>query len=302
MRNETALVVLAAGRGSRYGGVKQLARFGPNGETLLEYAAYDAILAGFSEIVLVIRNETRPLFETALSGGLSERVDVKYVVQDLKRTEYAAPSRDTPWGTGHAVLSAASSIRGDFAVINADDFYGRRSYQMLASFLDAPEEGAALVGFNLAETLSDFGEVNRGICRMDAGGLLAGIRETTNIRSTSTGIIEGYLDDQPYTLSGSEIVSMNMWGFRYAVIELLAGQWERFLSNYGSDTRKEFYLPEAVQSAVRASELQCRILQSPERWFGVTYRDDAGAASKAVKKLVASGQYPPSLWTDRGPN
>lgn len=291
-----ALVVLAAGMGSRYGGLKQIDPVGPAGETVLDYAVFDARRAGFTRVVFVIRRDFEALFREKVGARYAGLIEVDYVFQSLDalppgRTTPAG--REKPWGTGHAVWCAREAIRENFAVINADDFYGRDSFAQLAAFLRAPDARAtprpqfALVGFQLANTLSEHGAVSRGICASDAAGRLRSIVEQTNIVSAEVGAGRTY--------TGNEIVSMNCWGFTPALFPLLDAQWRTFLEARGDDPKAEFYLPAAVSTMIARGEADVRVLATDSAWFGVTYREDKPRVERAIADLVRSGAYPERL-------
>lgn len=296
------LVVLAAGLGSRYGGLKQIDPVGPSGETVLDYAVFDALRAGFDRVVFVIRRDFETLFREKIGARYTGRMAVDYVFQSLDALPvgFTPPAgREKPWGTGHAVWCAREAVTGKFAVINADDFYGADSFRQLAEFLrrevPAPAGRAsagpaefALVGFRLANTLSEHGAVSRGVCGIDAGGELASIVEQTNILPTDVGTGRKY--------SGAEIVSMNCWGFSPALFSRLDAQFREFLAARASEAKAEFYLPAAVSAMIAAKEAVVRVLPTSAAWFGITYREDRPRVQAAIEGLVRAGVYPPRLF------
>lgn len=290
------LVVLAAGMGSRYGGLKQIDPVGPAGETVLDYAVFDAVRAGFDRVLFVIRRDFEALFREKIGARYAGRVAVDYVFQasDALPPGFTPPAgREKPWGTGHALWCARDAVRENFAVINADDFYGADSFRQLADFLrTARGPEAAIVGFRLANTLSEHGAVSRGVCAAAAPGVLASIVEQTGILPAEVGPGRKY--------SGDEIVSMNCWGFTPAVWNGLEEQFHAFLARLGAPgvdaLKAEFYLPASISALVARGETTVRILPTQSSWFGVTYREDKPRVEAALRELIAAGQYPARLW------
>lgn len=293
------LVVLAAGMGSRYGGLKQIDPVGPSGETVLDYAVFDAARAGFTRVLFVIRRDFEALFRERIGARYAGRIAVDYVFQALDALpEGCKPpaGREKPWGTGHAVWCARDAIKGNFAVINADDFYGADSFQKLAAFLQPRAAAAggsevaefAMVGFRLANTLSEHGTVARGVTDAAANGELRSIVEQTGIAAEEVGPGRKY--------SGEEIVSMNCWGFTPAVFAGLDAQFREFLAARGNEPKAEFYLPAAVSTMIARGEAIVRVLPTNATWFGVTYREDKPRVEAAIAALVQAGQYPGKLW------
>lgn len=300
---QLTLLVLAAGMGSRYGGLKQIDPVGPGGETVLDYAVFDALRAGFGRIVFVIRREFEDLFRERIGRRYADRVEVDYVFQSLDTLPpgFSPPAgREKPWGTGHAVWCAREAVRANFAVINADDFYGAGSMRALADFLrsnaeaenasraEAPSE-FAIVGFRLANTLSEHGAVSRGICRAGATGELLSITEHTGILASNVGTGCAY--------SGAEIVSMNCWGFTPALFAGLDEQLREFLAAHGGEAKAEFYLPAAVSTMVARRQAVVRVLPTDSTWFGITYREDKPGVVAAIDALVRRGEYPVRLFS-----
>ncbi len=291
---QLSLVILAAGMGSRYGGLKQLDAVGPGGETLLDYAVHDAVQAGFARIVFVIRRAFEAEFRSLVGARYAGQVQVDYVFQELDMLPAGftvPPERTKPWGTGHAVWCARAAIDGPFAVVNADDFYGRDSFAQLARFLrDAGAPGrptVALVGFTLANTLSENGAVSRGVCAVRGDGLLSGVVEHTGIRREDVG--------PGRTFTGEETVSMNCWGLTPAVFAGLERRLAAFLRERAGDAKSEFYLPAAISDLIAAGEADVQVLQTQASWFGVTYREDKPGVVAAIGRLVAAGEYPATL-------
>ena len=285
---DLSLVVLAAGMGSRYGGLKQLEPVGPSGEILLDYSVADAQRAGFNKVVFVIRREMLDLFRESVGVRYEGKISVEYAFQELEPLpggRVAPVGRSKPWGTGHAVLAAASLLRNPFAVINADDYYGASGFVELATFLSvATPSEYAMVGYRLEKTLSDHGTVSRGICRADGGGYLIDITERTAIARTAEGIMAQGIP--PVTLSGEEPTSMNFWGLMPDFLEKLEHLFEEFLEERGDDPKAEFYLPAAVSSLIGTHEATVRLLHSSDPWLGLTYPEDRALVSASLEAMV----------------
>jgi hypothetical protein len=296
------LVVLAAGIGSRYGGLKQLDRVGPGGATLPEYAAFDAHRAGFEQVVLVVKPGMEDEVERALGARMRRRLSVSYAAQaNALPPPFTAPEgRRKPWGTAHATLAAAASLDGPFAVVNADDFYGAGSYRLMAGFLQQPQEGAvpvyAMVGFPLRETLSPDGPVSRAVCEVDAGGFLRSVREVLRVEPFGSDARE--LDEAggSLPLGGSLPVSMNFWGFTPAFLAALAEGFRRFLERSAASISAEYYIPAAVQELLDAGGARVRVLAGGGPWAGLTYAGDRERLVRTIEGLVAAGAYPDDLW------
>ena len=297
-----ALVILAAGVGSRYGGPKQIEPVGPAGATLLDYSIYDARRAGFGTVVVV----TRPELATAF-----DRIDATVAIQRLDDIPAGPPgpagltmpaARTKPWGTGHAVLAAATAVRSPFAVVNADDFYGRAAFTRAAEFLDAGHGGDAperfaIIAYPLRDTLSAAGGVNRAVCRADGDGWLETVEEVVDIRRLEDGTYQGAdAHGRPVRLSGDALVSMNLWAFTPAVFTVLRRGFAEFLSQAGAG-QGEFLISHAIRDAVHRGEARVRLLGTRARWLGVTYPDDRPRVAAALRRLVAAGEYPERLWT-----
>jgi len=290
------LVILAAGIGSRYGGPKQMEPIGPSGEFIIDYAVFDALRAGFDRLVLVIRPEIETDFKAIVGRRLEQRIPTEYVRQELS---HAPADRVKPWGTGHAVLVCRDAVREPFAVVNADDFYGRESYAALAAFLRKTRgepDLYAMVGFVLRNTLSDHGSVARGVCRTDPGGNLTSVVERTRIERAGPGA--RFLDEagawQP--LTGDEPVSMNMWAFKPSVFGHLAAAFGAFLEASGSDPKPEFFVPTVVNDLIHAGRAAVRVLPTPNRWAGVTYPRDKAQVQERIAGLIRECVYPNPLW------
>jgi len=294
-----ALLVMAAGIGSRYGGLKQLDGFGPSGEKIIDYTIYDAIRSGFGKIVFIIRREMEDAFREAVIDRWRPCPAV-LVFQELDALPagFTVPEgRQKPWGTAHAVLTAAPVIREPFAAVNADDFYGRDALKKVHDFLSrsAGEEEYCLVGYRLKNTVSDFGYVARGVCEVDSRGFLARITERTKIVKSDGGISfqEGI---RTVGLSGDTLVSMNLWGFRPSFFDHLNASFRLFLEKRVDDLKAEFFLPTVVDSLIQSGKARVTVLSTDSRWFGITYQEDRPAVEKSIRRLVADGIYPDRLW------
>ena len=296
MTHTPTLLVLAAGMGSRYGGLKQLDAFGPNGETLLDYSVHDAIRAGFGRVVFLIRRDIEAEFREKIGARYEGKIDIGYAFQQLDSLPggFTAPAaRTKPWGTAHAVWCARDVINEPFAAINADDFYGAEAYRIIAGFLreaDASAQPArfAMAGFRLGRTLSEHGTVARGVCEVGPDGLLARIEELTDIARRPDGVIAA----SGRELAGDTPVSMNFWGFTPQVFPLLAEELKKFLAAEGQGEKAECYLPAAVAGMVAGGRAQVSVLETGGDWFGVTYREDRERVVKSIAALVARGDYP----------
>jgi UTP-glucose-1-phosphate uridylyltransferase len=297
------LLVLAAGMGSRYGGLKQLDGVGPHNETILEYSVYDAIRAGFGKAVFVIRADFADDFKTQVAAKFADRIPVEYVFQSLDMVPagfQVPPERQKPWGTGHAILMARDAIQAPFAAINADDFYGATAYQLLADFLqqtdDLKASAYAMVGYILRNTLSAHGSVARGVCQQ-ADDYLQSIVELTKIEKD--GDAAKYTDEagDSHPLSGDEIVSLNIWGFTPSIFDHLDRLFRRFLKERGHEIKSELYIPTAVGDLITEGLANVQILPSHEPWFGVTYREDKPTVIDNIRKLVEQQLYPENLWS-----
>ncbi len=305
MSMETTLVVLAAGIGRRYGGLKQLESVGPNGEALLEYSIFDALRAGFDRVVLVIRPETEAEFREFLEGRLADHVDLSYAYQttsDVPQGIISTSDRTKPWGTGQAVLVTEPEVHGPFAVINADDFYGANSFEVLGEFLKSNHSDRvpifALAGFKVGPTLSDAGPVSRGLCRADSEGWLERIVEVLELSKQGSG--GHYIDEAGVerAVSAGELVSMNMWGFSPVVFANLRERFEQFLCELEPGTRDsvEFMLPDVIQEIIDCGSGRVQVLRHDGRWCGITFPEDKQSVRDFLAGLVARGEYPQRLW------
>lgn len=295
------LVALAAGVGSRYGGLKQLEPIGPGGETLLDYSVFDALRAGFSKVVLVVRPETESDFRESFAGGMATQVPIAYVhqtVQALPGGLRPPPGRVKPWGTGHAVLMAEPEVEGRFAVVNADDFYGAESYRALARFLDESDPGRyAMIGFKLGQTLSDSGSVSRGLCQLDSRGRLERILEVLEVCKHGSGGVYTGDDGQQIEIPGDAVVSMNLWGFTPELFPELGSRFERFLCCEDKTEHSEFLVPDVIEALVREGRAQVEVLGGAGQWCGITYPEDKDRVARVIASLVEAGDYPERLWS-----
>ncbi|HVZ85919.1 MAG TPA: nucleotidyltransferase [Polyangia bacterium] len=304
------LLILAAGMGSRYAGLKQIDRFGPGGETIMDYSVHDALAAGFGRVVFVIRRDFEAAFRAAIGGKYERRIAVDYVFQQLDDLPagFSVPAgRTKPWGTTHAIWCARGAVAEPFVAINADDYYGKRPFRALAEYLDRTVvEGAApeycMAGYPVLGTLSDHAAVTRAICEVDKQGFLRALVERAKVERARVEEIGGgarYLDEtgRPHDLTGEEVVSMNFWGFTPAVFEQLERHLVQFLeTNRGGPVNAECLIPVVVGDLVREKAARVRVLPISDRWFGVTHAEDKPVVMSTIRDMVARGEYPSPLW------
>ena len=293
------LLVMAAGMGSRYGGLKQIDPVGPSGETLMDYSIFDAMRAGFGKVVYVIRKDIEAPFKEIIGAKFEQRIPVDYVYQELDKIPqgFNVPEgRTKPWGTTQAVLMAEDTIREPFAVINADDFYGEQGYQVLAKHLTSGSPDYAMVGFVLRNTLSEFGSVARGVSQADENGYLQSVVELTKVERDGNGAKNTEPDGKVTQLTGNELVSMNMWGFQPSIFPLLHERFHAFLERSGNDLKSEHFVPTAVNELVSSGQARVKVLSTNDAWFGVTYREDRPRVVDSVAALIKKGKYPEKLW------
>ena len=294
------LVVLAAGMGSRYGGLKQVDPVGPSGEAILDYSVFDAVRGGFGKVVFIIRHDFEAEFKEKVGRKYEGLVPVEYCYQDINDlpSPYAVPAgRTKPWGTAHATRAARKVVHEPFAVINADDFYGRDAFAKLGAFLaEAKPMHFAMVGYRLALTLSENGSVARGICDVAADGSLKSVTEMTKIVRTANGAENREDPDHPVKLTAKELVSMNLWGFTPELFDALEARFPEWLAANGTKEKSEWYIPFVVDELIHEGKADCRVLPTESSWFGVTYREDKPFVMAEIKKLVDSGEYPPKLF------
>ena len=275
----TELLVMAAGMGSRFGGLKQIAPIGPNGEIILDFSVYDAVKAGFNKAVIIIKKEIEKEFREACGRRIEKMIDVEYAFQELDKIPegYSVPEgREKPWGTGHAVLCAADIVKNPFAVINADDFYGQNAYKIMHDQL-VKNEGMCMVGYKLGNTLTENGTVSRGVCETE-NGYLKSVTEHTAL-------------DKNSGIPLDKIVSMNMWGLDTGVFDYLNKEFKNFLDEKIEVPKSEFFLPSAVSKRIADENAPVRLLETDERWYGVTYKEDTDSVKKAMTKFISEGLY-----------
>lgn len=295
------LLILAAGMGSRYGGLKQVEPVGPNGETILEYSIFDAIRAGFGKVAFIIRQHFADEFKNRFNSKLEDKIDVAYVYQELDKLPegYKLPeNREKPWGTGHAILMGKDLIKEPFAAINADDFYGAEAFHAMADFLKnhVSSQKYGMVGYLLKNTLSDFGTVSRGVCKTDSDNNLIEITERTKIARENNTIC--YIDEngQKMELNEESLVSMNFWGFHPSLFQYLEDQFKDFLDENINSPNSEFYIPSAVFNLIKSGKIQSEVLKAHSPWFGVTYPEDKTYVVEQIRELTDKGVYPKMLW------
>ncbi len=292
--------------GSRYGGLKQVDPFGPAGETLLEYSIYDALYNGFKKVVFLIRRDIEKEFREVIGSRVEGVCDVDYAFQELADipAPYSVPEgREKPWGTGHAILCARKQIGGMFAAINADDFYGRDAYRLLADYGNAVDPAAAdylIVGYVLTETLSPNGKVARAILETDPDGRLRAMTECTGIKEGALGI-ENEGQGGAFDLVGNELVSMNMFGFTPTIFDALDDRFRQFLAERSSEMKSEFYIPVVVDAMAKEGGARVTVRPTNAVWYGVTYKEDGPQVKEAIRRLGAAGEYPSPLWIDGAP-
>lgn len=296
------LVILAAGMASRYGSMKQIQSFGPSGETIMDYSIYDAIRAGFGKVVFIIREDFAENFKSIFEPKLKGKIETDYVYQSLDANmgKHTVPAdRKKPWGTAHAVLCAKDAVKEPFAVINADDFYGKDSFQKAYDFLtkEVNDRTYCIIGYELKKTLSENGSVSRGVCAVDENNNLTAINERTKIYRNERGKIT-YEDDngQQHEVSEDSSVSMNFWGFAPNVFELIEESFQKFLDLNINNPKAEFFIPILGDEFIKSGKGVIKVIPTSAQWFGVTYKEDAPVVLADISKLVQSGEYPQNLW------
>ena len=292
-------MILAAGMGSRYGGLKQIDPVGPNGETIMDYSIFDAMRAGFDKVVFVIRRDIERPFKETIGARFEHRLLVDYVYQELTKLPpgfSVPPGRQKPWGTTQAILMAAEAVQEPFAVINADDFYGAEAFSVLGAHLAAGGSDYAMVGFVLRNTLSDFGSVARGVCRADPAGYLQSVVELTKIEKDGNTAKYTDAEGKVHPLSGDELVSMNIWGFTPAIFPQLEQEFASFLRANGQSEKAECYIPTVANTLVATGQARLKVLRTTDAWFGVTYREDRPMVVSGIRRLIDQGRYPQKLW------
>ncbi|MCX6166571.1 MAG: sugar phosphate nucleotidyltransferase [Sphingobacteriales bacterium] len=294
------LVILAAGMASRYGSMKQIDGFGPNGETIIDYSIYDAIQAGFGKVVFIIREEFADNFKAIFEPKLAGKIATDYVYQsyDLKPFGMSEEiERAKPWGTAHAVLAAKDAVKEPFCVINADDFYSRDSYEQMAKFLtsEVTDERYSLMGFQINKTLSDYGSVSRGVCQVNDAGLLSDIHERTQVYFKGSDVVyeENGIE---FPLASNTPVSMNFWGFTPKVFEDSVAMFVAFALANKDNPKAEFFIPLVAEKLIKEGKASFKVLPTDSKWFGVTYKEDKPIVQASIDALVSAGVYPSNLW------
>lgn len=300
MSVKPTLLILAAGIGSRYGGIKQIDPMGPNGETILDYSIYDALRAGFDKVVFIIRKEIENDFKEVFHEKISRKIKVEYVFQELNSLipeNLNIKDRTKPWGTGHAVLCAQKNINVPFAVINADDFYGFSAFHQLFYFLAENKnlKEQALVGYYIENTLSKNGSVSRGICTENERGYLTSVVERTKIYSRD-GVIYFEEGESEIKLAPRTPVSMNFWGFMPSIFPVIQKLFDEFLIHNSTSGKNEFYIPTFVNHLLGTRENEFKMFHSEDSWFGVTYKEDKAEVKTSIQSLIEKGKYPEKLW------
>ena len=287
---DITLLIMAAGMGSRYGGLKQLDSVGPNGETIIDYSVYDAIRAGFNKVVFIIRREFEKEFKSQITNKYEGSIQVEFAFQELNNLPdgfECPPDRQKPWGTGHAILSAAELIQEPFVVINGDDFYGLESYQIVSDYYKNEGDMFTMVAYELGNTLSEFGGVTRGLCTLESD-LLSTVIETSNLERSESGVSS----DRNIELDGSEPVSMNVWGFTPDLFPYLRSMFNDFLKLKGKELKSEFFIPSVVNNLIQSNIKAVKVLKTGSSWFGVTYKEDKPHVVNKIKSLVDNDEYP----------
>ncbi|HJN97527.1 MAG TPA: sugar phosphate nucleotidyltransferase [Candidatus Marinimicrobia bacterium] len=292
--NNITLLIMAAGMGSRYGGLKQLDAIGPSGETIIDYSVYDAIKAGFTKVVFIIRKDFEQEFKSKITDKYEGQIQVEFAFQDLNDLpdEFTCPEgREKPWGTGHAILSARNVINEPFIAINGDDFYGRESFKVVADYYRKGANSFSMVAFKLDKTLSSFGGVTRGLCTVNDEKLNTVI-ETADLEKTDYGVSS----NRDIELDGSEPVSMNVWGFTPILFKYLEEKFVEFLSENSTEMKSEYLIPSVVNELIQSGQETVHVLRSGATWFGVTYKEDKPYVEGEIEKLVNKGEYPGKLF------
>lgn len=295
------LLILAAGMGSRFGGLKQVEPVGPNGEAIIDYSIYDAIKAGFGKVVFVIRESFADEFKEKFGSKLQDKIQIEYVYQELEYLPegYSLPeNREKPWGTAHAILVARDAIKEPFCALNADDFYGYNAYKVMTDFLNSSTDPIefSMVGYKLKNTLSKHGSVSRGVCEVDEMNYLQKIVETTKILIKDSKIISVESDGSEHLLSGNESVSMNIWGMKPQIFDILENKFKEFLDNHINELKSEMFIPSVIFEMIKDNQAKVKVLKADSPWFGVTYKEDKPIVVERLKKLIEEGHYPENLY------
>lgn len=297
------LVIMAAGMGSRFGGLKQVEPVGPNGEFILDYSVFDAIKAGYNKVVFIIKEENYDLFRKTVGKRIESKINVQYVFQkinDVPSGVNIPANRIKPWGTSHAILACKNVVKEPFTVINADDFYGFEPYLKIREFFQNSKDdnGYAMVGYNVKNTLAKTGAVKRGICTQNADGYLTSLVETSVIKEGDKIIATPLEDNQPsFEVSEDDLVSMNVWGFTPGIFSYLESEMKEFFEKNKNNLEKcEFLIPSSVAKRINEGKVTVKVLETNERWYGITYQEDKGELVNAINEMIKSGKYPENLW------
>ncbi len=294
------LIILAAGMGSRYGGLKQLDEVGPNGEAIIDYSLYDAIRAGFGKVIFVIRRDFEVAFKERFDSKLKGLIRVEYVYQALDKLPAGfklSPEREKPWGTAHALWMADGIANDPMAVINADDFYGKKAYGAMADFLNSSTDDKeySMIGYNVQNTLSEHGSVSRGVCATDSEGYLTTVVERTKIKGEPDGIFF-YEGEERHPLDPKSPVSMNFWGLKPNVFGYLTSGFSKFLADHGQELKSEYYIPLLINDNIVNGNIRTKVIECDSPWFGVTYIEDKPVTIEKIAQLIEQGVYPKRLW------
>jgi len=300
---ETTLVVLAAGMASRYGSLKQIDKFGPAGESIIDYSIYDAIEAGFTNVVFVIRQEFEADFKEIFEPRFADLITIRYAYQTLDSFtgNHSIPeSRTKPWGTGHAVLCTRNEVKGPFAMINADDFYGKDAFKKAYAFLTKESSNHlwANICYELPNTLSDYGAVSRGICEINADGNITSVTERTKVFRQANQIVFEETDVL-FPISDAAKASMNFWCFAPNVFDFLSSMFDTFLSQHMNEAKSEFYIPSVADEFIKTGQGKIKAVTTSEKWFGVTYKEDKPIVQACINSLVQNNCYPAALWPEK---
>jgi NDP-sugar pyrophosphorylase family protein len=294
------LLILAAGMASRYGSMKQIDGFGPNNETIIDYSIYDAIKAGFGKVVFIIKEEYLKDFKEIFEAKLNGKIETDYVFQNFDIKQFGVDidiERAKPWGTAHAILSGRTAINEPFCVINADDFYGLDAYQKMVKFLttEVSDSNYSMIGYEIGKTLSDYGSVSRGVCKVNENGILEDINERTKVlRDGETIVFEE--DDKQYPLAVDTRVSMNFWGFTPAVFQITEELFRDFAVQNKENPKAEFFIPLVAEYLVKSRKADFKVVPTDSQWFGVTYKEDKPIVKASIDQLIKDGAYPDNLW------
>lgn len=300
-RNKPTLVILAAGMGSRYGGLKQMDSFTPQGDTIIDFSIYDALEAGFGKFVFIIRKSFEKEFKEIFNQKLDGKAEVAYVYQELDSvpSKFINPERTKPWGTGHALLMTKDVIDTNFAIINADDFYGKQAFKIMARALQEIKEDSYnfnMIAYSLKNTVSDYGFVSRGECQVDDNGFLLDVTERTHIEKINGSLKRKNSKGNFIDIDENATVSMNFWGFTPKCFDFGSQLFEQFLEDNTENLKAEFFLPSVVNEILKSGKAKVEVLKSDAQWFGVTYKEDKEIVQEAVSKLKSEKEYPVNLW------